>query len=186
MVSRRTLLGATGAGAFGALGGCLTRVGLAKTGYLQNKIVVVEWGSRARRQSAQILYLGSDGESEIDGRVAQSYRDVVDGLTHVTVSDDDSNRLRRRFDDVKYVIGFCGHGFDPSRADGCLTTVSSRNGFNRVQFGDRAEVRVTDDRFGVLDVYEGAQGDPKTWKKKLHTFDLDEVATNPPPTPTGD
>lgn len=186
MVSRRTLLGATGAGAFGALGGCLARVGLAKTGYLQNKIVVVEWRVGNRNQSAEVLYLGSDGESEIGGRVAESYRDTVDGLAHVTVSDDDVTHLRRRFDSVRYVIGFCGHGFDPSRTNGCLTTSSSRKDFNRVQFGDRAEVRVTKNRFHVLDVCEGARGDPSTWTKELHTFDFDEVAPNPPPTPMGD
>jgi len=49
-----------------------------------------------------------------------------------------------------------------------------RRGFNRVQFGDRAEVRVVDNEFRVVDVYERAAGDPTAWETDVRTFDFEE------------
>ena len=44
--------------------------------------------------------------------------------------------------------------------------------FNRVQFGDRAEVVFDHPSVHVVDVYEGDQGDPDDWSQEYETFDF--------------
>lgn len=176
MPSRRAFLSGTVALSASAVGGCLTRVGLAKTGYLQLKAVSVQWTHRGRTYRDEVVRLISDGQSELSGAVAEQYREVVTAPNDVTVSDAVHDSLERDFETVQYLLGFCGERF-PHESDerqGCRNTQAPRRGFNRVQFGDRAEVRIVDNEFRVVDVYEGAAGDPTAWETEMRTFDFEE------------
>ena len=51
----------------------------------------------------------------------------------------------------------------------------SRRDFNRVQFGDRAELAFDFPRVHVVDVHEGAQGDAEQWDNELGTIDFSET-----------
>ncbi len=73
---------------------------------------------------------------------------------------------------MEYSLGFCGPGFDPGEPDGCRNAGATRRGFNRVDFGDRAEVRIVDGAFRVVDVDEGGGAD---WRSEVSTFDFDAL-----------
>ena len=170
MPSRRQCLATSLSLAAGAsLAGCLTGVGLANTGFLQLKVVDVEWHHRGRRWQDEVLWAVSDGDSELRCRVAESYRGVVEALDDVRVDDRLEERILQDFSAVTYALGFCWEGPDGLR---CRNLQASREAFNRVQFGDRAEVVVDSPRVEVVDVYEDAQGDPAEWETEFRTFDF--------------
>ena len=160
MTSRRQFLATSGfAVTTGTLGSCLSKVGLAKTGSLQLKGISLTWKYGNRTYSDQPLVIWfDDRDRTISGRydpvfVGNSVRAPDD----VVVSQDRHRKLSTRFT-VSYLIGVCGKDF-VNREDqnyGCLNTSTSRKDFNRVQLNDRAEVRETDNRFDVIDVYEDA------------------------------
>lgn len=168
---RRVLAAAAGLGGAASLSGCLTDVGLAESGYLQVKRVSVAWRYRGRRWEDEILLATSDGESELRGRVAREYAGIVDSPDTFRVSESMEQRIERDFVDVTYVTGFCWSGADGHT---CRNSQTSRATFNRVQFGDRAEVVFHSPGVDVVDVYEGAQGDPDRWETDFTTFDFGE------------
>jgi len=168
--SRRQLLSTSLSLAAGAsLAGCLTDVGLANTGFLQLKAVDVEWHHQGRRWQDEVLWAVSDGDSELRCRVAESYRRIVEDLDDVRVDDRLEERILEDFSAVTYALGFCWEGPDGLR---CRNLQATREAFNRVQFGDRAEVVVESPRVEVVDVYEDAQGDPDGWETEFRTFDF--------------
>lgn len=168
MLSRRGLLSAAGLGA-ATLSGCLTDVGLAETGYLQLKVVDVVWHHRGRRYQDEVLWAVSDGASTLRCRVAERYAGIVDALDDIRVTDELAGELASTFDGTVYAVGFCWAG---TEGDRCRNLQAAREAFNRVQFGDRAEVVLRSPEVEVVDVYEGAQRDPDAWETEFRTFDF--------------
>jgi hypothetical protein len=153
------------AGLFASLGGCLTEVGLAKTGSLQFTFVEVEWRHDGARYRDEIRDASSDGETRPWCRVAEEYRELATSVDDVRVTDDLLDRLESRFDDVRYVLGFCW-------ADGeCRNPTATRAAFNRVQFGDRAEFAVDQPGLHVVDVFEDANASIDDWAA-VNTIDF--------------
>ena len=163
--SRRQVLATTGSALAGGFGGCLSTVGLARRGYLQIKSVTVEWTHGNRRHRDQVLQITSDGRNRIRGRVAERYAGLVRTPTDIVTTDEIHKRLTRDFENVRYGLGFCEEG----GGNWCRNALSTRRGFDRVQFGDRAEVRIRGDEFRVLDVYDG---DATGWEVDVRTFDF--------------
>jgi hypothetical protein len=158
LVSRREVL-ATSCAALASTGiaGC-SRLdpGPAKTGYLQLKTVTLRWGHDGRTYEDQPLRVlfGGDGE-RIDARYDPDFLgDAVSAPDDIIVGENLHRELGGRFE-VNYLLGFCGEDFtnDDERI-GCRNTRTSRDDFNRVQFGDRAEVGLSDERFEVQSVSE--------------------------------
>lgn len=172
MPSRRRVLAAAGLGASAALPGCLSDLRPTTTAYLQVKVVDVAWSHRGRRMEDEVLWAVSDGESELRCRVAERYQGIVEGFPDVRVAGELKRRLEREFLDVTYVTGFCW-----SDADGhtCRNPRASRETFNRVQFGDRAEVVFESPGVEVVEVQKDAQGDPAEWESELTTFDFGAI-----------
>lgn len=111
----------------------------------------------------------SDGESELRGRVAEAYASIVESPSEIRVTEEEEGRLERDFRSVAYVTGFC---WSDAEGHTCRNSLASRGTFNRVQFGDRAEVVFDSPDVEVVDVYEGAQGDPGRWETDVSTFDF--------------
>lgn len=172
MPTRRNFLAAGTGGLLGSLAGCLTRLGLAHTGELQLKAVSVTWTHEARPYRDEVLWVALDKPAGVDGRVDEPLAELVTDPTEIVVSDAVHDDLEARFETVEYLLGFCGPGFDPGDPGGCRNTRATRRGFNRVQFGDRAEVRILDGTFQVVDVY---QGDDRDWRSEVTTFDFDAL-----------
>lgn len=170
--SRRQVLAAAGSASAAGIAGCLTDLGVARTGYLQFKAVGVAWQHRGRRWRDEVLWATSDGRSELRCRVAEEYPGIVNSLTDIRVSDGVLDRLRRDFVDVRYVLGFCwGTGDDHD----CRNPQASRETFDAVQFGDRAEFVLDHPSVHLVDVYDGAQGDPAAWETEFREFDFSEL-----------
>lgn len=169
MPSRRGVLSALGLGATASLSGCLTDVGLAETGFLHVKVVDVAWQHRGRRYQDEILWAISDGESAFDCRVAERYREIVGSPGDIRVTEAMERRILRDFAEVTYVVGFCWPGDDGLT---CRNPRTTRQTFDRVQFGDRVEFVFRGSGVEVLDVYEGAQGDPDERETEFETFDI--------------
>lgn len=169
MPSRRRLLATLGVGATTSLAGCLTDLGLAKTGFPQVKVVDVAWRHRGRRYRDEILWAVSDGESTLDCRVAERYREVVRAPDDIRVTEAMERRLLRDFEAVTYVVGFCWKGEDGLT---CRNPGATQETFDRVQFGDRAEFVFRNSGVEVLEVYEDAGSDPDDWTIEFETFDF--------------
>lgn len=151
-----------------SLDGCLTELGFAKTGYLQFKIVEVEWRHNGDRYRDDIFYASYDGETQPWCRVAEEYQSLADSVEDVRVTDELVDRLESQFTDVRYVLGFCW-------ADGeCRNPTTTRGEFTRVQFGDRAEVQFDHPGVQIIDVYRGAQADLDRWEE-VNTVDFSEL-----------
>lgn len=168
--SRRQVLAAVGGVGAAGTAGCLTDLGVARTGYLQFKIVDVAWTHRGQRWQSDVLYANYDGRRKVFCRVAEEYRGIVNSLDDIRVSDGVLDRLTDDFEDVRYVAGFCFG--DPEGS--CQNPQASRETFDAVQFGDRAEVVLDHPSVHVVDVYEGAQSDPADWETTFRTFDFSE------------
>jgi len=167
MVLRRDVLAAAAGGTSIALSGCLTATGLARTGHVSFKAIQVAWLHEGRRYSNEVLFATDGGDDRPRGRVAEEYRGIVRSVDDVRVGDDLGRELERTFTDVGYIVDICW------AAGECRNPSVSRGDFDRLQFGDRAEVRFESPGMGVVDVYEGAEGDPNEWAE-LETFDLSE------------
>ena len=66
MPTRRDCLAAGAGGLSGALAGCLTRLGLARTGELQLKAVSGVWTYHGRRYRDQVRFVARDGPRIVD------------------------------------------------------------------------------------------------------------------------
>ena len=173
MVSRREVLTTSGAAlASTGIAGCgRLDLGSAKTGYLQLKIVALRWGHDGRTyldQPLRVLF-GGDGE-RIDVRYDPDFLgDAVGAPKDIVVSENRQRELGGRFE-VKYMLGFCGEDFanDDERV-GCRNAWTSRDDFNRVQFGDRAEVGLSNEQFEVHSVSEN---EVRTDGADVTTFDF--------------
>jgi hypothetical protein len=174
MPSRRRFVYSAGtAVAAGGLAGCLSDLGLAKTGHLQLKAVSLRWSHDGRSYEDQLLDLRFDrDDGVVSGRYDPNFvGDSVRAPDDVSVSEAVHDRLARRFD-VRYAIGVCGSDFArEGESDGCRNTWTSREEFNRVQLNDRAEVRLSDHSFDVIDVYEDAHA---VESADVRTFDFAE------------
>ncbi|WP_266080814.1 hypothetical protein [Haladaptatus caseinilyticus] len=174
MISRRQVLGTMGvtltAGGFGS---CLSHLGVAKTGYIQAKVVSLEWKYNGQQYVDEPLNIMFD---RAQGDIVGSYDpdmvgDSVHSPTNIVVSKATRNRLATRFN-VDYLIRVCGTDFSKEGSWGCSNRWTSREDFNRVQLGDRAEVRVSGDDFDVIDVYKNAA---TVNSVDIRTFDFAEL-----------
>jgi hypothetical protein len=176
MVSRREFL-TTSCAALASTGiaGCSRLdLGSAKTGYLQLKTVTLRWDHDVQTYEDQPLraLFGGDGE-RIDARYDPDFLgEAVGAPDDIVVSENRHSELGGRFE-VKYLLGFCGEDFanDDERI-GCLNARTSRVDFNRVQFGDRAEVGLSNERFEVHSVSED---EVRTDGADLTTFDFADL-----------
>lgn len=166
---RRFLAAAAGVGLATPLSGCLVHRARAETGYLQVKAVSVSWRHDGRRWEDEVLLATTDGESELQCRVAREYAAMVDDPAEIRVTGEMERRLERDFLDVAYVTGFC---WSDAGTHTCRNPQASRATFNGVQFGDRADVVFRSPGVELLGVYEGAQGDPGEWETEVRTFDF--------------
>ncbi|WP_137287293.1 hypothetical protein [Halorussus salinisoli] len=174
MPSRRQFLAsASSALGVGSLAGCLSELRFAETGHLQLKAVSLAWDHDGQRFRSEPLDVRFDGRDRlVSGEYDPAFvGDSVRVPDDVVVSDEAHDRLARRFD-VTYLLGICGSDFAASdESYGCRNTATSRADFNRVQSNDRAEVRLADRRFDVIDVYEDAY---EIAEADLRTFDFAE------------
>jgi len=149
-------------------------LGSAKTGYLQLKIVTLRWDHDVQTYEDQPLraLFGGDGE-RIDARYDPDFLgDAIGAPDDIVVSENRDGELRDRFE-VKYALGFCGEDFaSDDEQSGCLNARTSRVDFNRVQFGDRAEVGLSDERFEVQSVSED---EVRTDGAEVTTFDFADL-----------
>jgi hypothetical protein len=158
MASRRAFL-TSAVGVGGALSGCLTKAGFAKTGYLQFKIVEVAWQHDRDRYRDDIFYAAYGGETQPWCRVAEEYQSLANSIEDVQVTEELLDRLESSFDDVRYVLGFCWPNGE------CRNPTATRAEFNRVQFGDTAEVVFDHPGVHIVDVYEDANADFTNWEE---------------------
>ena len=168
MPTRREVL-AGGLALGTSLAGCLTAAGVAVTGYLQVKVVQVGWRFRGRRYRDEILLAVSDGRSHLDVRVAGRYAHLYQGPGDIRVGEEAERGLLEAFTEVTYGVGFC---WREAGERTCRNPQAGREAFNRVQFGDRAEVVFDSPGVHVVDVYDGAQGDPTAWDLEYDTIDF--------------
>ncbi|MDJ1434844.1 hypothetical protein [Halostagnicola sp. A-GB9-2] len=172
MPSRRKFLSSSGAALVGTgIAGCLSGKNTRSAEWLQLKAISVKWSRDGRSYSDQILQLMSDGEDEIRGTVASEYNDVISSPSEVTASGSFHNDLQFDFEAIKYVVGFCGSDFSSDDESGCLNTRTSREDFNAVQFGDQADVEVTDNQFHIHDVQSESISE---WDTDISRFELSE------------
>lgn len=175
MLSRRRFVAsALGTVGLAAASGCLTDLGVAETGFLGFKSVNVGWTYRDRPQSADLLWIWSDGRGRLFGWFAEEYAGIVGSATDVRLTAGTYRRLERDFTDVTLGLGFAAVGstdLDLLETD-WFTSMVSRGDFNRVQFGDRAEIVFRFPRAHIVDVYEGAQGDPADWDRTVRPMDF--------------
>ncbi|WP_227380382.1 hypothetical protein [Haladaptatus halobius] len=174
MISRRQMLGTIGVAlTTESLGSCLSQLGVAKTGYIQVKAVSLEWKYNGQRYVDEPLNIVFD---RVQGDIVGSYDpdllgESVHSPTKIVVSKAARNRLATRFN-VNYLIRVCGTEFSKKGSQGCSNRWTSREDFNRVQLGDRAEVRVSGDDFDVIDVYKNAA---TVNSVNIRTFDFAEL-----------
>lgn len=172
MPHRRRVLAALGTACLGSIAGCSTRVPGVENGYLQIKHVSVTWEHRSRRWKDQLLRLYSDGDGRVWGQIAEEARHLVDGVDDVRVDADTHRALGSHFEEVRYGVGFC---WTDDGEHQCRNTQASREGFNAVQFGDRATVAFRNPRVYVVDVDTGAQGDAAAWERDVEEFGFWEL-----------
>lgn len=174
--TRRRLLRAAVAvpatAALSATAGCLTRLGLAKTGSLQLLAVSVTWQHDGRHYRDEVYRAHSDGRSEVTVHVDETYADDFGDPIAPQTPDGVYEDLDRRFDEVVSLAGFCWRDGDEQS---CRNARVDRAAFDSLSFGDRAEIRPRERDIQVLDVYTGAQGDPATWDVTVNEFDFTEL-----------
>lgn len=169
MVSRRNLLGISGTALAGStLAGCFSDSDAVSVDSLSAKAITVAWRHENRSYSDQILQLHSDGESEVTGQVATEYDHIVSSPTEITVSEEVHEELQREFETVRYVLGVCGEEFESDDDLDCQNSTTSREDFDSVQFGDRAEVQITNDHIDIRDV---ESGNVEGWGTDIDTFE---------------
>lgn len=174
-LSRRQVL-ATSGGALttGSFGGCLSQLGLAKTGHLQLKVISLEWEYNGQLYRDEPLWCWFDREErEIGGRYDPAFvGESVRAPDDIVVTEERYQLLSTHFT-VEYLLGVCGEDFvRGEESSGCQNRWTTRTDFNRVQLNDRAEVRLPKDRFDVVDVYEDTYPVRST---DVRTFDFAEL-----------
>ena len=177
MPSRRRFLTAAGLVGTTGLSGCLTRLGVAETGFLSYKGVNVTWLSHGRPMSADLCWVWSDGNERIFGWVAEEYPTIVASPLDIHLSEETYGLLTDDFENVSVKLGFTrpeNTDYELLEGDWYMASTSRRH-FNRVQFGDRAEIVFRFPRVHLIDVYDGAQGDPNRWESELNTMDFSEM-----------
>lgn len=172
MHPRRKFLASSGAGLVGiGIAGCLSGTNTRSAEWLQLKAISVKWSRDGRSYSDQILQLMSNEEDEIRGTVASEYNDVISSPADVTASRSFHNDLQFDFETIEYVVGFCGSDFSSDDESGCLNTGTSQEDFNAVQFGDRADVEVTDNQFHIHAVQSKSISE---WDTDISEFEWSE------------
>ena len=177
MPSRREVLAGAGLVGTAGLSGCLTRLGLAERGFLSYKGVSVIWRSDGRPMSADLCWAWSDGHGRIFGWVAEEYPTIAETPLSIHVSTETAAKLTSDFDGVVFKVGFSRPtSLDHDLLEGDWTIAeTSRRDFNRVQFGDQAEILFRFPRIHLIDVYRGSQGDPREWDLEFHQMDFSEM-----------
>ena len=177
MLSRRRILAQSGVAlTTSSLGSCLSKVGLAKTGHIQAKVVSLEWAYQGQRYEDQPLNIAFD---RLRGLIYGKYdpnivSESLQSPTDIVVSKATLNRLSARFE-VKYLIRICGADFSRDGLQGCSNRWTEKGDFNNVQLGDRAEVCVTRDNFDIIDVYKDSD---TVQSVDVRTFDFAELHKN--------
>ncbi|MCL9817284.1 hypothetical protein [Natronocalculus amylovorans] len=167
MPSRRKLLSISGIVVVGStLAGCLSNTVSAES--VQSKTVTVEWDYEGQSYRGHILRVLSDGESEITGRVAAEYSQLVSSPDTVTVSEEVRDELEQEFADVSYGVGICGEDLGSDDDFGCRNAPTDREDFNTLQFGDQAEAEIVNNHITIHDVEEG---DINGWSVDISEFD---------------
>lgn len=168
-----------GAAAVGtaATSGCVGSVRLPETGVLTYKSVQVGWRHEGTTQVADLCWVWSDGERSLFGWYPEEYPAVAPGLGTVVATDDLDRRLRRDFDVVDYRLGFTrpentGGGL---RSTDWFVALASRRDFNRVQFGDSADVVFGASDVSVFRVRTGAVGPVDEWDRTVRPMDFSEA-----------
>ena len=179
MPSRRSVLASSGVVLAGVgFAGCLSEQSTVSAEVVQLKSVRVEWERDGRSSAGSVVQLVSEGETEITGQVATDGSGLVSSPTDVTVSEAHHDRLTTTYDRVRYVVGLCGDELGSDDGFGCLNADASREDFNDVQFGDRADVEVRD---GAFVVHEVERGDVTEWDADVREFEWDDRYPGPSP-----
>ncbi|WP_231188739.1 hypothetical protein [Haladaptatus sp. DYF46] len=174
MPSRRRILAQSGVAlTTSSLGSCLSKIGLAKTGHIQAKVVSLEWTFQGQRYEDQPLNIAFDrSRGLIYGKYDPNIvNEIIQSPTNIVVSKASLSQLSTRFD-VKYLIRICGADFSRGGSQGCSNRWTERGDFNNIQLGDRAEVRVTRDNFDIIDVYKDSD---TVQSVDVRTFDFAEL-----------
>lgn len=172
-LSRRDALAALGSAATVSAAGCLGFT-YAPNAYCQVKAVNAVWIHEGTRHGDEVVrssgYVEADGDGgEVDTDVAEELSSLAPTVREVAVDDDAAAALDRTFAEVHYLLGFCGDAF----SHGCRNTAAaSREAFNAVQVGDRAQVTLSDDVFSVHSVERATVTDD--WTVDYRQFDFSE------------
>lgn len=103
---------------------------------------------RHKRSLLNVQY--ADGN--VTGEIAAHLSTLGEAVTDIQVDDSLADDLDEEFDDVAYLVGFC---WDDDAEQECRNLYVSRDVFNRAQFGDRLDVRLSDSDAAIRTVYEG-------------------------------
>lgn len=180
MPLRRQMLAVVGTAGLSAAAGCTAAVSGIETGYPQLKRISVRWAHHGQHWRERLLTMIFDGSDRLWGQLAAEIQHVLDGPAAVRVDDETHDALDARFETVTYELGICWTDGEQE----CWNPRVSRDGFNDVQFDDRATVAfpqqvylLTDEagaegpqRAYVLDVERGAHGDPAEWEREVELF----------------
>lgn len=172
---RQFVVSTLGLAATGSTGGCLDVLAGSEPAFLSYKAIEVRWESdRGRGYVADLMWLWSDGRTRLFGWEPETYPDIVQSPTRVTVSKETLRRLRDRFAGVELLLGFSSvETTDLTLLESDLGQVAvPREQFDRVQFGDRVAVAPTGSGVRVRDVQTGGHGDPAEWSVEIGTKDL--------------
>ncbi|ARS90239.1 hypothetical protein B1756_11230 [Natrarchaeobaculum aegyptiacum] len=155
------------------IAGCVTdrRDGEVLTdAVLTTKRIRVDWESAAGSFRTHVLSAYPD-QSTLRGTVAAEIDDVVRSIDDIRVPESVDDRLRSAFDDFAYAVGV-GHedadeedtGDETITFDSAPPSTVSREQFNRLQFGDSLDVRLSgtsfDPNLELLERNEGRHDGP--------------------------
>lgn len=189
MPLRRTFLrAAAGIPALGPTTGCLTTIPGLKEAVVSAKSISVRWTDRdGRGIQATLCWLWYDGHGHVTGWMPTAYPGIVDSATDVRVSSETERRLRERFADVTFLIGFSqpvdssreddfgdkiGRGSFPASDVGRLGVPTQT--FDRLQLGDRATVYPGDSGLQILSIDDDPHEGSDEWHVAIGTRDLRE------------
>lgn len=154
--------------------GCLGSVRLPETGVLTYKGVRVGWSVDGTTTLADLCWVWSDGERRLYGWYPAEYPAIVPTLSEVVVTDGLERRLQRDFEQVEYHLGFTRptNTGRELRSTDWFVALASRRDFNRVQFGDSADVRFGNSHVTVYRVREDAVGPVDSWDRTVRPMDF--------------
>lgn len=171
---RRVLTVATGLAVtgLGSTAGCLARTPLAGLGFLAYQAIEVGWTHEGHSMTADLAFFEYDRRDRLWGWVADAYPELLTPAGGLRTTDTAMDRLGQDFESITFQLQFSP--VDGSTNPDWHRAFASHRDFDRVAFGDRAAIRYDFPHVRVLEVYEGAQGDPATWDHEIGLFDFSE------------